>query len=343
MQVLWAAGVLLRWGSAMATDGRAFDGPLTGSAPAGTAAGAEIAPAALVLRGVVKTYGPITAVDRLDLTVPAGSCLGLLGPNGAGKSTTMRMITAQTRADSGEIEVLGFRVPRESKRARAVMGVVPQLDNLDEELTARQNLEVFARLYRVPRSRLAAAVDRALELAQLQRRAGTKTSELSGGMRRRLLIARGLVHSPRLVLLDEPTVGLDPQVRQELWALIDGLRADGVTVLMSTHYIEEAERLADRVAVMSRGRIIAHDSPERLRAEHAGREVHEYYGPPGRLTEVEQVALRAGMSTRRTGPSVSVLRAELMPAATAAQLGEPHRRVSNLEDVFVSLTGEAVE
>ncbi|MCX2731798.1 ABC transporter ATP-binding protein [Saccharopolyspora sp. NFXS83] len=298
---------------------------------------------ALSLRGVVKRYGEITAVDGLDLTVTAGTCLGLLGPNGAGKSTTMRLITAQTRADAGEIEVLGFRVPRESKRARTAMGVVPQLDNLDEELTARQNLEVFAHLYRVPRASRAEAVERALDLAQLRKRADTKTDELSGGMRRRLLIARGLVHSPRIVLLDEPTVGLDPQVRQELWALIDALRADGVTVLMSTHYIEEAERLADAVAVMSGGRVIASGTPEDLRGEHAGRDVVEYYGPPGRLAEVEAIALEAGLTTRRTGPAVSVLRAESMSEATTRRLGPGHRRVSNLEDVFVSLTGEAVE
>ncbi|WP_243789311.1 ABC transporter ATP-binding protein [Saccharopolyspora gloriosae] len=298
---------------------------------------------ALSLRGVVKRYGEITAVDELDLTVTAGTCLGLLGPNGAGKSTTMRLITAQTRSDSGEIEVLGFRVPRESKRARTVMGVVPQLDNLDEELTARQNLEVFARLYRVPRGDRPEAVERALDLAQLRKRADTKTDELSGGMRRRLLIARGLVHSPRIVLLDEPTVGLDPQVRQELWALIDALRADGVTVLMSTHYIEEAERLADAVAVMSGGRVIATGIPDDLRGEHAGRDVVEYYGPPGRLAEVEAIAVEEGLTTRRTGPAVSVLRAELMSETTARRLGDGHRRVSNLEDVFVSLTGEAVE
>ena len=298
---------------------------------------------ALALRGVVKRYGEITAVDGLDLAVPAGSCLGLLGPNGAGKSTTMRLIIAQTRADAGEIEVLGFRVPQESKRARAAMGVVPQLDNLDEELTARQNLEVFARLYRVPRAERPAAVERALDLAQLRKRADTKTDELSGGMRRRLLIARGLVHSPRLVLLDEPTVGLDPQVRQELWALIDALRAEGVTVLMSTHYIEEAERLADEVAVMSGGRVIAHGSPEQLRAEHAGRDVLEYYGPPVRLAEVESIAMEAGLATRRTGPAVSVLRAELMTEATSGRLGRGYRRASSLEDVFVSLTGNDVE
>src|SRR6185437_354965 len=162
--------------------------------------------AAISLRGVVKRFGPIVAVDGLDLQVPSGVCFGLLGPNGAGKSTTMRMLTAQALADEGELSVLGYELPRESKQARMEMGVVPQLDNLDVELTCRQILTVFARLYRVPASERAAAVDAALELANLTPRADTIVRELSGGMRRRLLVARGLIHRPRLVLLDEPTV-----------------------------------------------------------------------------------------------------------------------------------------
>lgn len=298
---------------------------------------------ALSLRGVTKRYGDVVAVDGLDLEVSAGTCLGLLGPNGAGKSTTMRMITGQTRADSGEIEVLGYQVPRQSKQARALMGVVPQLDNLDEELTARQNLEVFAQLYRVSKAERAAAVARALEIAQLADRADTRTDKLSGGMRRRLLIARGLVHRPRFVLLDEPTVGLDPQVRQELWGLIDALRADGVTVLMSTHYIEEAERLADDVAVMSHGTIIAQGSPRDLLSAHVGQEAVEYDGAPGRLRQVEELAARAGLPTRRTGPSISVLRAERLPEEVTDELGVGMRRRSSLEDVFVMLTGETVQ
>jgi lipooligosaccharide transport system permease protein len=208
--------------------------------------GERAAGAAISLRGVVKRFGPVTAVDGLDLEVPAGICLGLLGPNGAGKSTTMRMLTAQAIADEGEIEVLDWRLPAESKQARAEMGVVPQLDNLDVELSCRQILTVFARLYRVPKGEREAAVQRALEIANLVDRADTRVDLLAGGMRRRLLIARGLVHRPRLVLLDEPTVGLDPQIRQELWSLIDGLRAEGTTVLMSTHYIEEAAAAAAR-------------------------------------------------------------------------------------------------
>ncbi|MBG6087174.1 ABC transporter ATP-binding protein [Actinomadura viridis] len=299
---------------------------------------------AVALRGVVKRFGGFTAVDGLDLEVRPGTCLGLLGPNGAGKSTTMKLLTAQALPDGGSIEVLGFAVPRESKRARAAMGVVPQQDNLDEELTARENLEVFAHLYRVPRARRRAAVDDALELAHLTARQRTKVDDLSGGMRRRLLIARGLVHRPALVLLDEPTVGLDPQVRAELWGLIDGLRAGGTTVLMSTHYIEEAERLADECALMSHGRVVARGTPAELIAEHAGELVVEHYGPPGRLAEVERLAHAAGLPTRRTGPSVSVLKAETLPPSLEEELGpDGVRRAANLEDVFVVLTGESVE
>jgi lipooligosaccharide transport system ATP-binding protein len=266
-------------------------------------------------------------------------CFGLLGPNGAGKSTTMRMLTAQTLADEGEIEVLGFPLPRESKPARMAMGVVPQLDNLDVELTCRQILSVFARLYRVPRSERAAAVDRALAIANLGPRADTIVRELSGGMRRRLLVARGLIHSPQLVLLDEPTVGLDPQVRQELWSLIDGLRSEGVTVLMSTHYIEEAERLADTVAVMSSGRIIAQGTPVELIRAHAGREVLEVYGPPSRLTELEALAGERGWRYRRSGPAVALLGAEDLNGDAPDGV----RRPANLEDAFVALTGREIE
>jgi lipooligosaccharide transport system ATP-binding protein len=295
--------------------------------------------AAISLRGVVKRFGSIVAVDGLDLEVEPGVCFGLLGPNGAGKSTTMRMLTAQTLADEGTISVLGFELPRESKQSRLEMGVVPQLDNLDVELSCRQILTVFARLYRVPRAERAEAVQRALEVANLVPRAETIVRELSGGMRRRLLVARGLIHRPRLVLLDEPTVGLDPQVRQELWTLIDGLRASGVTVLMSTHYIEEAERLADTVAVMSQGRIIAQGPPAELVRVHAGEQVLEVYGPPERLAEVGALAAAKGWSSRRSGPAVAILRAESLDGPAP----EGVRRPASLEDAFVALTGEEIE
>jgi len=293
---------------------------------------------AIRLRGVVKRYGPITAVGGLDLDVPTGTCVGLLGPNGAGKSTTMRMLTAQSIADEGELEVLDFQLPRDSKQARAQCGVVPQLDNLDVSLTVEQNLLVFAHLYRIARQDRHAAIERSLELANLVDRRDTRVDKLSGGMRRRLLIARALVHQPRLVLMDEPTVGLDPQVRQQLWALIDRLRYEGTTILMSTHYIEEAQRLADTVLIMSHGEGVARGKPADLVLEHAGREVLEVYGPPKRLAEVESEASASGLKTRRTGTSVSILGLDGRNG-----LGfEGERRQANLEDVFVLLTGEEI-
>jgi len=298
------------------------------------------AAAAISLRAVRKRYGPIVAVDGLDLEVRTGVCFGLLGPNGAGKSTTMRMLTAQALADEGEIEVLGYSLPAESKQARMEMGVVPQLDNLDVELTCRQILTVFARLYRVPRGeQRAQAVQRALEIANLSPRADTIVKELSGGMRRRLLVARGLIHEPRLVLLDEPTVGLDPQVRQELWSLIDGLREGGVTVLMSTHYIEEAERLADVVAVMSHGKIVAQGTPAELVLEHAGEQVLEVYGPPEQLADASEIVTRNGWQSRRSGPALAIMRAESLNG----EAPDGVRRPANLEDAFVALTGEEIE
>jgi lipooligosaccharide transport system ATP-binding protein len=293
------------------------------------------APPAIRLRRVVKRFGAITAVDGLDLDVPDGTCVGLLGPNGAGKSTTMKMLTGQARPDEGELSVLGYALPRDSKQARAECGVVPQLDNLDTTLTVEQNLVVFAHLYRLGRGERRPAVERALDIANLRDRRDTRVDKLSGGMRRRLLIARALVHRPRLVLLDEPTVGLDPQVRQELWALIDRLRSEGTSVLMSTHYIEEAERLADTVVIMSHGRAVAEGPPHRLIEEHAGREAVEIYGPPERLMEVEAEARAAGLATRRTGTSVAVLRID-------GDAPAGHRRAANLEDVFVLLTGEQI-
>jgi lipooligosaccharide transport system ATP-binding protein len=292
---------------------------------------------AIRLRGAVKRYGSITAVNGLDLDVPVGTCVGLLGPNGAGKSTTMKLLTAQAIADEGELDVLGYQIPAESKQARALCGVVPQLDNLDTTLTVEQNLLVFAHLYRIPRAERKEAIERSLEMAKLVDRRKERVDKLSGGMRRRLLISRGLVHRPRLVLLDEPTVGLDPQVRQELWALIDALRSEGTTILMSTHYIEEAQRLADTVLIMSHGSCVGAGPPAQLVTEHAGREALEVYGPPPRLAEVEGEARAAGLRTRRTGTSVSIL------GVDGHGFGiEGERRRANLEDVFVLLTGEEI-
>ena len=291
------------------------------------------------IRGAVKRFGPITAVNGLDLDVPPGICLGLLGPNGAGKSTTMRLLTGQAVADEGELRVLGLDLPAESKEARARMGVVPQLDNLDVDVTVEDNLAVFARLYRV--DDVKAAVDEGLRMARLQDRRRSPVDELSGGMRRRLLLMRGLLHEPEIVLLDEPTVGLDPQVRAEMWSLIDGLRTRGATILMSTHYIEEAERLADEVALMNEGTVIARGRPAELITQHAGRQTAEIYGPPDRLAEVREAAERQGLRVRPAGPAVAVVGAER--AHDGAVPDDAVIRPASLEDVFVLLTGEEAE
>ncbi|HSK50999.1 MAG TPA: ABC transporter ATP-binding protein [Solirubrobacterales bacterium] len=295
--------------------------------------------AAIELSGVVKRFGPITAVNGLDLEVPEGICLGLLGPNGAGKSTTMRLLTGQAIADAGTLRVLGHELPGDSKVARAKMGVVPQLDNLDVDVTVEDNLAVYARLYRV--EDVGAAVDRALDLARLRDRRRDAVDELSGGMRRRLLLARGLVHEPRLVLLDEPTVGLDPQIRTELWTLIGELKARGTTILMSTHYIEEAERLADEVAVMHHGEIIARGVPAELIATHAGTHTAEIYAPPQRLTELRASAEDAGLRVRPAGPAIAIVGSE--QAADGHVPEDAVIRAATLEDVFVLLTGEEAE
>ncbi|MGK2955722.1 MAG: ABC transporter ATP-binding protein [Solirubrobacterales bacterium] len=291
------------------------------------------------LKDVVKTFGSITAVDGLNLEVPAGTCLGLLGPNGAGKSTTMRLLTGQAIADSGSLEVLGYELPKRSKVARANMGVVPQLDNLDVDVTVEENLKVSARLYRV--KDLPAAVDRALDLAKLIDRRKDAVDELSGGMRRRMLLARGLIHDPDLILLDEPTVGLDPQIRTQMWTLIDDLRSRGKTVLMSTHYIEEAERLADDIAVMAHGKIIARGKPGDLVAEHAGVLTAEVYGPPDRLSEVRAQADAEGLRSRPAGPAVALVGADRDRHSFIPE--EAVWRAASLEDVFVLLTGEEAE
>jgi lipooligosaccharide transport system ATP-binding protein len=295
--------------------------------------------AAIELQGVAKSFGSIRAVDGLDLDVPAGICLGLLGPNGAGKSTTMRLLTGQAVADEGSLRVLGHELPGDSKAARLEMGVVPQLDNLDIDVTVEDNLAVYARLYRV--KDIGAAIDRCLRIARLTDRRRDAVEKLSGGMRRRLLLARGLVHEPKLVLLDEPTVGLDPQIRTELWTLIGELKARGTTILMSTHYIEEAERLADEVAVMHKGRVIARGRPATLIDEHAGSHTAEVYAPPDRLAELRAEAESTGLRVRPAGPAIAIVGSERAGDGIVPE--DAVVRAATLEDVFVLLTGEEAE
>ncbi len=303
--------------------------------------------AALDVRGVVKTFGEIRALDGLDLAVTPGQTFGLLGPNGAGKSTLMGVLTGTVVATSGTVEVLGMAMPGQGRAVRARTGLVPQADNLDDQLTCAQNLALYARLYGLARTARDPAVSRGLAFARLADRADSLAADLSGGMRRRLLIARALLHDPAVVLMDEPTVGLDPQIRQEVWTQVDAIRGSGATTVLTTHYIEEAERLCDEVAIIDHGRLLARAAPERLVADHVRSEVVvEVHGDAALRGRVAAAADDAGVAHRSAGTSVAVFTDDVVTALGGrAPLEEDDlavrlHRPANLEDVFVALTGE---
>ena len=219
-------------------------------------------------RGLRKAYDGIVAIDGVDFDVEHGECFGFLGPNGAGKTTTMKMIYGLARVGEGSLEVLGLDVALRRREVKARLGVVPQEDNLDRDLTVAENLLVHAGYYGLPAAAARRRRDELLEFANLAARASADVRELSGGMRQRLLIARALVNRPELVVLDEPTTGLDPQARRGVWDVLAGLRAQGVTFLLTTHYMEEAARLCDRLVIMDAGRIVDEGAPEALTARH---------------------------------------------------------------------------
>jgi lipooligosaccharide transport system ATP-binding protein len=295
-------------------------------------------------RGLTKTFGALRAVDGVDFAVQPGEAFGFLGPNGAGKSSTMRMIAAVSPRTGGELRVLGLDPDRDGPAIRARLGVVPQEDNLDLELTVRENLYVYGRYFDLPRRELRARIERLLEFAQLSERAGDRVDPLSGGMKRRLTIARSLVNEPDLLLLDEPTTGLDPQARHALWDRLYRLKADGVTLVLTTHYMDEAEQLCDRLVVMDGGRIAAEGSPLDLIQRYATREVVELRFGPG---ESERVAGKLKDLPERIEvlPDRLLLYTDEGDATVAAvrrhglePLSQLVRRAT-LEDVFLRLTG----
>ena len=294
-----------------------------------------------------KTYGDVAAVDGISFSVPAGESFGLLGPNGAGKSTTMKMIGAVTQRTSGKLSIMGLDPDSHGPEVRAHLGVVPQQDNLDEELRVRDNLLVYGRYFGLPMSYLKPKADELLEFAQLTDKAKSKVDALSGGMKRRLTIARSLINEPRILLLDEPTTGLDPQARHILWDRLFRLKEQGVTLILTTHYMDEAEQLCDRLIVVDKGRIMAEGSPAQLIREHSTREVLE---------------LRFGSERNATiGPELQGIgeRLEALPdrvliyahdgEAALEQVSSRGLRPvtslvrrSSLEDVFLRLTGRSL-
>ena len=296
---------------------------------------------------LTKKYKDFAAVDGISFEVAPGESFGLLGPNGAGKSTTMRMLGAVSTRTGGDLDILGLDPDRYGPEIRSQLGVVPQADNLDQELRVRDNLIVYGRYFGIPRAVVAKRADELLEFAQLADRAKAKVDDLSGGMKRRLTIARALVNEPKILLLDEPTTGLDPQARHILWDRLFRLKEQGTTLVLTTHYMDEAEQLCDRLVVVDKGTIMAEGSPAELIRVHSSREVLEVrFGSDRNAVVAQQIA---GLGDR-----VEVLpdRILIYSADGEAELGELLRRGlepltslvrrSSLEDVFLRLTGRTL-
>ncbi|GIF68588.1 ABC transporter [Asanoa ishikariensis] len=297
--------------------------------------------------GLVKRFGGFTAVDGIDLSVRAGEAFGFLGPNGAGKSSTMRMIGCVSPVTSGRLRILGLDPARDGPAIRARLGVCPQTDNLDPELTVAENLTTYARFFGIPRKVARARAAELLDFVQLGERAGMKVDPLSGGMKRRLTIARALINEPELVLLDEPTTGLDPQARHLVWERLFRLKQRGVTLVLTTHYMDEAEQLCDRLVVMDAGRIVAEGSPRDLIARHSTREVVELrFAAESQELFVDKLA---GIGSRVEAlPDRVLLYVDDGDAAVATvhdralQPASVLVRRSSLEDVFLHLTGRTL-
>jgi lipooligosaccharide transport system ATP-binding protein len=293
-------------------------------------------------RGLTKSFGKRAVVAGIDFEVRRGECVGFLGPNGAGKTTTIHMIACFVRVDAGTLRVFGHDPAREARAVKRRLGVVPQEDSLDPDLTVLTNLTVYARYFEIPRAKAAARAAELLRFVQLEERGREPIRNLSGGMRRRLSLARALISRPDLLILDEPTTGLDPQARHLVWQKLRGLRAGGVTMLLTTHYMEEAAQLCDRILVMDQGRILAAGTPARLIEEHVGREVIELHDAGS--VPAELLDRLAGLSDRleRVGDEVYLYFGDGRSPGAALPLLEQvafSQRRATLEDVFLRLTG----
>lgn len=304
-------------------------------------------PAVISARGLVKRYGDFTAVDAIDFDIEQGESFGFLGPNGAGKSTTMRMISAVSTRTDGTLDVLGLDTNDHGPEIRAQLGVVPQADTLDTELRARENLVVYGRYFGLPRAVVQQRADELLAFAQLEEKATARVDDLSGGMKRRLTIARGLMNEPRILLLDEPTTGLDPQARHILWDRLFRLKERGTTLVLTTHFMDEAEQLCDRLVVVDHGRIVAEGSPASLIREHSSREVLEVRFGSSR-NEQAAAAIQGIGDRLEVLPDRILVYAHDGDAALQAIHAKDLRpitslvRRSSLEDVFLRLTGRTL-
>ncbi|NKB36661.1 MAG: ATP-binding cassette domain-containing protein [Gammaproteobacteria bacterium] len=297
-------------------------------------------PPIVLAKNLSKRFGDFLAVDDINLSVPTGGCFGLLGPNGAGKTTTLRMFLGQSHQSSGSLHVLGQVMPEQTRSVRRKIGVVPQLDNLDVDFTVIENLKVYASFFALNFRDIESYIDELLVMVELEDKRNTRISELSGGMKRRLSIARALVNKPKLLVLDEPTTGLDPQVRHLIWSRLRELKNSGTTLLLTTHYMEEAERLCDDLVIMDKGKILKRGHPKQLISEYVESDVIEIHCS----MEMANSLLK----------QVSDIRYELVDETVYCFTNEPLKiikeletqagltwlhRPANLEDVFLSLTG----
>ncbi len=295
-------------------------------------------------KNLTKRFKDLLAVDDVDLEIEEGECFGLLGPNGAGKTSLVRMITAVSPPTQGDIWVLGKDLKAHSREAKAILGVVPQLDNLDPDLTVLQNLLTFARYFDIPKDEARRRSMEVLTLFQLESKADSRINQLSGGMKRRLLIARGLINMPRIMILDEPTLGLDPQAKYLVWHKLTELKSQGVTQLMCTQNMEEATVLCDRVAIMHQGRILSLDAPQELISRYVGKELWEIEVSSEERDKTIKLLVSHALDFEDAGGKIHVFHGEAGESITEL-VDSPEslrQRPATLEDVFFRLTGRSL-
>jgi len=306
--------------------------------------GAGAGETTLFARGLKKSYGSFEAVKGVDFEVHRGECFGFLGPNGAGKTTTMKMIYAAAVPTDGELKVAGLDVRSAEREVKRRIGVVPQENNLDEDLKVKENLLVYGRYFDLPRKLVRRRAEELLEFVQLSDKAGAKVEELSGGMKRRLLVARALINDPDLVVLDEPTTGLDPQARHLVWDKLRQLAGEGKTLVLTTHYMDEAAQLCDRLCIMESGRIIAEDAPRALISEHVSPEVLEFRAGPEALERLAPIVESAADDVDRVGDTLLIYTSDAEAVTrrvreSGVEVRNTLHRQASLEDVFLKLTG----
>lgn len=298
----------------------------------------------LIAKGLTKHFGERVAVDHIDLSVLRGECFGFLGPNGAGKTTTIQMILGRVSKTAGELSVFGLPVPEKLRQIKSMVGVVPQRDNLDSDLTVEENLITYASYLNVPRRTAIKRGRKLLDFFALSDRRHEVLDHLSGGQRRRLLLARALIHEPTLLILDEPTVGLDPQARYLIWEKLNDLKDEGITVLLTSHYMDEVARLSDRVLIMDAGKVITQGVPQKLVEDLVGIDVFEMSGSASSLNELQEAASHCHARIERTTDTLFLYTKKDCPELDdlVRSCDRWLRRPANLEDLFIQITGRSL-